>query len=85
MAGQGRRGRKLGFEAPEGGVVVARRHLGVEKLSIGTGGPERGAVRAPEHPSAIARISVEAVGASVATKTPYVETWAQVVNQVQYN
>ena len=68
VAGHWRRVGVRSLEAPEGGVVVAGRYFGVEELPIGTGGPEGGAVRAPEHLAAIAGVSVEAVGTPVAPK-----------------
>ena len=66
VAGHRGRGGNRGLEASEGGVVVARRYFGVEKLPFGTGRPEGGAVRAPEHMAAVTGISVEAVGTPVA-------------------
>ena len=66
VAGHRSRGRVRGTEAAEGGVRVAARHLGVEELSLGTGGPEGGAVRAPEHLAAIGGVGVEAVGTPLA-------------------
>ena len=47
---------------------MAARHLGVEELSVGAGGPEGGAVRAPEHLAAIGGVGVEAVGTPVAAR-----------------
>ena len=71
VAGHRRRVGVRGLEAPEGGVVVAGRYFGVEKLPIGAGGPEGGAVRAPKHRAAIAGVGVEAVGATGAAKKAF--------------
>ena len=63
-----RRGGVRGTKAAEGGVRVAARHFGVEELALGTGGPEGGSVRAPEHLPAIGGVGVEAVGTPIAAR-----------------
>ena len=68
-------------EAAEGGVWVAARHLGVEKLSVGAGGPKGGAVSAPEHLAAIGGVGVEAVGTPLAARN--IET--QLTNNTVFN